>query len=373
MRKHGALVSRFHVVGTVVILAALIAVFMLWRSQGHGLKEARAARVATLAAGPRVEVVTVAQGPTERSISLLADVRPYYMATLYAKVSGYLKSVSVDKGDQVKEGQVLAEIESDETDQQYASALADLENKRRVAQRNHELLVRGNVAPQTSETSDTAVRMAAALVSQLAARRSYETLRAPFGGTITARYADPGALVQDAETSQTNALPVVTISDSSKLRIDVYVAQPEVPFVHLGDRVEVSDASLPARKVEATVSRTAGMLDPQTRTMLVEIDVDNRNDFLVPGSFAYVTLHAPITSYARIPAAGLLIRGSAQVAAVVDTEDHVHFRPVTVASTDGSAVDIAKGLAAGDRIAINVPDEVTDGAHIQPVITAAAR
>jgi RND family efflux transporter MFP subunit len=372
MRERRAKLGRFHVVGGAVIGAALVAVFMLWRSQGQGLEEARAARVASLDAGPRVQVVSVIQGPSQRTLTLLADVRPYSTATLYAKVSGYLKSINVDKGDQVKEGQVLAEIDSAETDEQYASAVADLENKRRVAGRNRELLTRGTVAPQTAETSDTSERMASALVSQLAARRSYETLRAPFGGTVTARYADPGALVQDAETSQTNALPVVTISDSSKLRVDVYVAQPDVPFIHIGDAVEVTDASLPDRKVKATVSRTAGMLDPQTRTLLVEIDVDNREGFLVPGSFAYVSLTAPVKSYPRIPVAGLIVRGDTQVAPVVDDGGHVHFRRVTPASTDGSVVDIADGLAIGDRVAINIPDELTDGARIQPIVAAAA-
>jgi RND family efflux transporter MFP subunit len=373
MRERRGKLSRFHVIGVAILGAALVAVFMLWRSQGQGLEQARAERAASLDAGPRVQVVSVVQGPTRRTLRLLADVRPYSTATLYAKVSGYLKTVKVDKGDQVKEGQVLAEIDSAETDEQYASAVADLENKRRVAGRNRELLARGTVAPQTAETSDTAERMAAALVSQLAARRSYETIRAPFGGTVTARYADPGALVQDAETSQTNALPIVTLSDASKLRVDVYVAQPDVPFIHVGDAVEVADASLPERKVQATVSRTAGMLDPQTRTLLVEIDVDNREGFLVPGSFAYVSLTAPIKSYPRIPVAGLFIRGGSQTAAVVDEGGHVHFRRVTASSTDGSIADIADGLTAGDRIAINIPDELTDGARIQPVVAAASR
>lgn len=373
MRERMGKVSRFHVIGVVLMAVAMVVVFLLWRSQGHGLEEARAARVATLEAGPRVQVVPVIQGPNQRTFSLLADVRPYLTATLYAKVSGYLKAVNVDKGDQVKEGQAVAEIDSTETDQQYASATADLDNKRRIAARNRELLARGTVAPQTAETTDTAERMAAALVSQLAARRSYETLRAPFTGTVTARFADPGALVQDAETSQTNALPVVTISDSSKLRVDVYVAQPDVPFVHIGDAVEVYDASHPDRKVTATVSRTAGMLDPQTRTLLVEIDVDNRDDFLVPGSFAYVSLHAPIKSYARIPVAGLLVRGGSQVAAVVDDRGYVHFQRVNVTSTNGDTVDIADGLAVGDRIAIDVPEELTDGARVQPVVATAAR
>jgi len=351
---------------------AAVAVFMLWRAQGTGLEEARAARVSSLADGPRVQVVAVTQGPSDRAITLLADVRPFATATLYAKVSGYLKSVKVDKGDEVKEGQVLAEIESTETDQAYQAAVADLENKRRVAGRNRELLNRGTVAPQTSETADTTERMASALVNSLAARRAYELLRAPFAGIVTARYADQGALVQNAENSQSSALPVVTISDNQKLRVSIYLAQADVPFVHIGDTVEVIDATVPDRQQTAKISRTAGMLDPVTRTLLVEVDVENGDGFLVPGSFAYVTLHAPVKSYPRIPVSGVVLRGGSQVVAVVGGDNKVQLHRVKIASTDGTVIDVADGLTIGDRIALNIPDEVTDGSLVQS-ITAQAR
>jgi membrane fusion protein, multidrug efflux system len=371
MRKKSG--SRFHLIGVAVVAVAAAAVFMLWRQQGTGLEEARAARVSAQEAGPRVQVIAVAQGPSERTFSLLADVRPYATATLYAKVSGYLRAIKVDKGDVVQEGQVLAEIDSAETDHQYQSAAADLENKRRLAQRNRELLARGTVAPQTAEQADTNERMASALVSQLAARRGYEVIRAPFAGTVTARFADPGALVQNAETSQTNALPLVTLSDNSKLRVGVYVAQADVPNVRVGDAVEVIDATNPDRERRAAVSRTAGMLDPTTRTLLVEIDVDNRDNFLVPGSFAYVRLHAPLKSYPRIPVSGIMVRGGQQQVAVISDDGRVQIRRIRIASTDGTIADVAEGLAAGERVATNVPDDVTDGSRVQPVVMTTAR
>lgn len=370
MRKRGLLSNRFHLVGIVIVAIAAVAVFLLWRAQGTGLEEARAARLSTLSAGPRVQVVSVTQGPSDRAITLLADVRPFATATLYSKVSGYLKSIQVDKGDEVKEGQVLAEIESAETDQAHQSAVADLENKRRLAARNRELLNRGTVAPQTAEQSDTNERMAAALVNSLAARRSYEILRAPFAGIVTARYADLGALVQNAETSQTNALPVVTISDNRKLRVSVYVTQADVPFVHIGDPVDVVDATVPDRKAQAKISRTSGMLDPATRTLLVEVDVENGDGFLVPGSFAYVVLHAPVKSYPRIPVNGLVARGGNQLVAIVGDDNQIHLRQVKVAATDGTVIDVGDGLKAGERIALNIPDDVTDGSRVQPVTNA---
>lgn len=356
-----------HFVGVGIVVAAGFGVFHLWRSQGSDLDQARAAQAQTLALGPRVQIVAASQGPKERSITLLADVRPFAAATLYGKISGYLKTVKVDKGDVVKAGQVIAEIDAAETDQQYQSAVADLENKRRVAGRSRELLQRGNVSTANAETAETNERMAQALVRQLETLRSYEVLRAPFAGIVTARYADPGALVQNAANSQTNSLPVVTISDISKLRVAVYVPQQDVPFVRIGDSAEVYDAANPDRRVQATISRTSGSLDPLTRTLLVEVDVENADYFLVPGSFAYVTLRAPVQSYVRIPISGLVIRGAEQYAAVLTADNRIQYRRVKVAMTEGNMINLADGLADGERIAINIPDEVTEGSRVQPI------
>jgi membrane fusion protein, multidrug efflux system len=359
-----------HFVGIGIVAVAGIGVFQLWRSQGSDLDQARSARAQTVALGPRVQVIAVSQGPKERAITLLADVRPFATATLYGKVSGYLKSVHVDKGDAVKAGQVIAEVESVETDHQYQAAVADLENKRRVAGRSRELLTRGNVAPQAAETAETNERVAQSVVKQLETMRSYEILRAPFAGIVTARYADPGALLQNAAASQSNSLPVVTISDISKLRVAVYVTQQDVPFVHLGDVAEVFDAANPDRRVKAKVSRTSGSLDPLTRTLLVEVDVDNADYFMVPGSFAYVTLRAPVRSYVQIPISGLVIRGAEQFVGILTGGSKIQFRRVKVANTEGNLINLADGLTVGDRIAINIPDEVTEGSRVQPIASS---
>ena len=134
--------------------------------------------------------------------------------------------------------------------------------KKRLAARDKDLLTRGNVAVQAAQQSDTNLRMAEQAVKNLAATKGYETIIAPFDGTVTARYADPGALVQSASTAQSSALPIVTLSDDSKLRITSYVEQRDVPFVHVGDPVDITDASDRSRSVTAKVSRTAGALDP---------------------------------------------------------------------------------------------------------------
>jgi membrane fusion protein (multidrug efflux system) len=174
-------------------------------------------------------------------------------------------------------------------------------------------------------------------------------------------------LMQNAASSQTNSLPVVTISDLSKLRVAVYAPQQEVPFIHIGDAAEVYDAANPDRRVSAKISRTSGSLDPLTRTLLVEIDVDNADYFLVPGSFAYARLKAPVKSYVRVPINALVYRGASQQVAVLSADNTLRFRAVKVASTEGNVIDIAEGLSAGEKIAINVPDDVTEGSRVQAV------
>jgi membrane fusion protein, multidrug efflux system len=358
---------RIYLGGVIVVVVAIFGVLHVRHSEDSGLASAREARATELAGGPRVEVATAKPGPHERTIRLLGDARPYLTTTLYGKVSGYLKSLAVDRGDPVKEGQVVAEIESAETDSQYLSAQADLANKQKLAQRNRELLAHGNASIQVAEQSDTDLRMADANVRQLGTLKSYETIRAPFDGTVTARFADPGALIQNATTNQSSSLPVLTISDNSRLRVGVYVEQSDVGDIHVGEVADVVDATNPDHKVTAKVTRTTGELDPKTRTLYTEIDVDNKTGMLVAGSFVYVTLHVPIKSYPEVPLASLVTRGDKSFVARVEDNGEIHFRPVSLGATDGRLVAITDGLVAGERVAINLPSSVTDGSRIQPI------
>jgi RND family efflux transporter MFP subunit len=204
-------------------------------------------------------------------------------------------------------------------------------------------------------------------VAQLDVMKSYEELRAPFDGTVTARFVDMGALVQSSVTNQTSNQPVMTIADMTRLRVDVYVEQRDVPYVHVGDMADVADGANADRKVRARIARTSDQLDPRTRTLFVELEVDNSEQFLVPGSFAYVTLHVPVASYPEVPVAALIVRGTNTFVADVGKDSLVHLKPVKVANTDGSVASLADGARSGDRVALNLPDEVTDGGKIRPV------
>lgn len=356
-----------YLIGFVVVAGAGLTGVRLWLSKDAQLVAAREAMAEGLAKGPAVQVATIAQGPKERLISLLGDTRPYQVATLYSKVGGYLKSIAVDRGDRVKAGDVVAEVESTELDRQYDAAVSDLENKRKNADRARELVSRGWTSVQAADLANTSFRMAQSNMEQLGIMKSYQILRAPFDGTVTARFVDVGAMVQSSVTNQTSNQPVMTIADMSRLRVDVYVEQKDVPYVHVGDLAEVTDGANPDRKVNARIARTSDQLDPRTRTLFTELDVDNTNGFLVPGSFAYVTLHVPVPSYPEVPVAGLVVRGTSTFIASVGADSMVRLQPVKVATTDGMRASLAEGAKVGERVALNLPDEVSDGSRVRPI------
>jgi membrane fusion protein (multidrug efflux system) len=356
-----------YLVGPLLVAGAAFGGLHLWQQKDAQLVASRAAMAEGVAQGPAVQIATIAQGPKERLISLLGDTRPYQSATLYGKVSGYIRSIPVDRGDHVKAGQIVAEVESAETDRQYDSAVSDLQNKRKNAERERDLVAHGWTSVQSSDQANTAFRMAEANVAQLDVMKSYEVLRAPFDGTVTARFVDMGALVQSSVTNQTSNQPVLTIADMSRLRVDVYVEQRDVPYVHVGDMADVTDGSNPDRKVRARIARSSDQLDPRSRTLFVELDVDNSEGFLVPGAFAYVILHVPVAAYPEIPVAALILRGTNTFIANVSSDNLVHLRPVKVATTDGLRASLAEGAQVGDRVALNLPDEVGDGSKVRPI------
>jgi RND family efflux transporter MFP subunit len=356
-----------YLTGVVVIGGAALGAWGMWYDKGAALSASREAMAKGVARGPVVQVVQVTQGPKERLIQLLGDTRPYQNATLYSKVSGYLTSIAVDRGDRVKAGDLLATVASVETDQQYEEALRDLENKKRNWARAQDLVAHGWTSHQAADQAETDFTMATAKVAQNATMKSYEQIRAPFDGVVTARFVDVGALVQNSTTNKTSNQPVVTIADESRLRVDVFVDQRDVPFVHVGDLAEVTDGANSDRKIQARIARTSHELDPRTRTLFVELDVDNADHFLVPGSFAYVTLHIPMESYPQVPVAGLIVRGTRTMIADLGSDQTVHLQTVKVANTDGINAALAQGAVVGQLVAINLPDEVGDGGRVQPV------
>ena len=357
-----------YLTGIALVIIAAAILFILMEKQRTYVRDEMKSRDAALKAGSKVRVVYAKRSPTQRTIILTGEARPYAAVTLYAKVSGYLKEIRVDKGDLVSAGDVLAVIESPEIDRQYEAALVSAKDARRDAIRSRELVTKDYISQQDADHAETAARVAEANAEALKTQRGYEILRAPFAGTVTARFADPGALVQSAINSQTTALPVVTLSQTDRLRIYVYLNQRDAVFVHVGDQAEVTDAAQPGTKLSASVSRISGELDQNTRTLLTELDIDNRERTILAGSFVQVSLVLKTAPSVEIPADALLMKGEKAFVALITPQNIVNFRTVMVLESDGKTVRLSSGLSEKERVALNPGFGILHGEKVQPVV-----
>jgi RND family efflux transporter MFP subunit len=355
------------IVSGAVLLASIALVIVLTAARRSSIAKESRSRVATVAAGPVVRLTGVSPGGGNRAITLTGESRPYLSVTLYSKVSGYLKEVRVDKGDHVTRGEILAIVESPETDEAAASALADAKNKRVIADRESQLVAKKFIAPEEAETAETEAVQAEAHASALSTIKGYELLRAPFDGVITARFADPGALLQNAQNAQTSSLPVVAIGTTDSLRVFVYVDQRDAADVKRGTPVTIEDPSRPGVQMTGTVSRYTGELDPQTRTLLAEVDVPNHKGALVPGSIVQVTLDVHGPPYLHVPAAAVFANGLKTFVDVVSPQNRVAVREIHVIENDGEIVHFTSdSVRAGDRVALDLGNSVPDGQLVQP-------
>jgi len=363
---------RLFISGIGLVVLALVLLLVLFENRRVYLMNETRDRLAAVKAGPEVRVMSAKRSSGERLVSLTGEARPYAAVTLYAKVSGYLKEIRVDKGDGVNVGQVLAIIESPELNRQYESAVVDAQDKRRDADREKVLVKKNLVSQQDADHAEAAAREAEANAEAFKIQKGYETLRAPFSGTVTARFADPGALVQNAANSQTTALPLVSLSRTDKLRVYIYLDQKDAAFVRVGDRAEISDSSRPEVKLAASITRMSGELDPKTRTLLAELDVDNKQGQLLAGSFLQVSLKLKTAPSIEIPAEALLMKEDKAFVAVISPGNKVNFHPVVAADSDGKTVRISSGLEEGQQLVLNPGFGITDGAQVQPVEAATA-
>jgi len=363
----GSGAQRLYFVVMVWLLAGIGGVGLLAARRSAASRAEVARRTQAQQAGARVLVATAAWSPPQRRLRLQGEVHPFASVTLYGKIAGYLREVRVDKGDRVQRGQVLATIVSPELDQQLLAARADAQNKRRQAKRMQALAAPGVVAAQDVEAASSSAEVAEAQAEALRTQDAYRSLRAPFAGTITARFADPGALIQNATSAQSGALPVVTVADTRRLRIYVYLDQASAPFVKVGDPADIRIPERPGWSRRATVARLAGTLAPRTRTMLAEIDADNADGAILPGSFVEVEIDVKVPSLVEVPAEAVVMRGGRAFASVVDQERRLRFRPVHLATDDGQVIRLLEGVAPGETVALNLGDSIEEGSLLQPV------
>ncbi len=354
------------VAGILVVVAAILAVLLLRLRRHHAEGIERASLERERSRGMRVTVIEVTTSAAERTVTLPGDVYGYNQTTLYAKVSGYVKEVRVERGQRVKKGDVLARIESPENEKDVVTARHDWAIARINAERAERLAPSGVVSLQDRDNAAAQAHVATSSLARAADVLSYTIVRAPFDGVISARYVDPGALVPAATSATQSALPIVDISDTDTLRVFVHVGQDVAPFVRTGDRVTIWQDELPTKRIPGAVTYVAGALDPRTRTMQVEIDIDNRPWGLLPGTFTHVELGLATPPLPRVPDDAVVVRDG-QTSVCLVNDGHAHYVPVDLGYNTGRDVRVLRGLVGGETIGLDVPVEVGEGDSVQPV------
>jgi membrane fusion protein (multidrug efflux system) len=354
------LVAASSIVAVVAAAAGSLALFTRERSAQARQEEALKKE---LEQGPTVRVARIAVAPADRVVSLPAEVRAELHATLYAKVSGYVKKVTVERGDKVRKNQELAELESPELDAQVASTRAELTFRKQQLSRVERLASSGRVSVQDREAAIEGVTVARASLARAEVQKGYQILRAPFDGTITARYADPGALLPAATGSTSSAQPLLEVAQLDRLRIRLHLGQDDAARVRVGDKVTLQLSS-EQPVFEARISRISQSLEPRTRTMLCEIDLAEPPPGLYPGAFVQtrLPLHGPPRPL--IPTDALVGQGGQLFAAIVE-DGKVHFQRLRLGMDDGANVEVLEGLRGGETVALNLGPEVQDGSRVR--------
>jgi len=364
------------IVGAIVLLGAVGAV--MWgvstrtRALGVVAQETREMAV------PAVAVVTPTRGAPQEEIVLPGTIQAFIDAPIYARTNGYLKRWHVDIGARVQAGQLLAEIDTPELDQQLLQARADLSTAQAnarlaqtTAERYRDLIQSDSVSRQdldnangNLEAREAAVESARANVKRLEQLQAFRRIEAPFAGVITARNTDIGALID----SGSNAKELFHVAAVNKLRVFVNVPQVYSRAARAGLSADLTLKEFPGRRFTGTLARTANAIEVASRTLLTEIDVDNPRNELLPGSYAEVHIKLPAaTTTLQLPVDALIFKGDGLQVATVDAQNRVALLTVTSGRDFGDMVEILSGLSGGERVISNPPDSLSPGDTVRVV------
>jgi membrane fusion protein (multidrug efflux system) len=317
------------------------------------------------ARGPHVLVTPINQTASNTTIDIPGSIHGYIETPVFAKVAGYMKNIRVDKGDRVQEGEVIAIIESPETDKQVADALANY-RLQVVTDRRFQYLVRNDViAQQEADTQRALMLQSKATYQQELVYQRYEIVRAEFDGIVTARYADPGTLIPQS-TAPSTGNPIVAMATLSPLRIYANVPQSTSAFVRDGDPATITVSEYPQRKFTGTITRHPEALDQNTRTMLVEVDLPNKDHSLLPGMYADVRINSGAAGGIVVPDDALIFRNNKIYLPTV-RKNRLHLSEITLGHDDGYRVEVSGDVHSGDLVAMNVGQSARDGEAVQPV------
>lgn len=391
------------VAGIAVVLAILLIVTIVLRIHRNRVLAAAANEAATTP--PKVYVIHPVR-PEEADLSLAANTQAIEDAVIYARSSGYLLKRYVDLGDKVKQGELMAEIQAPEIDQQLRQAQADLQQSIKTLEQEKANLEFARVTLERYQAADkegavakedvdqrltnyqTAQATVAAAEATVAANQAnvarnqqlteYERVTAPFDGTVVQRNVDIGSLITaGSPTNNTSVSPTNTsgaangifeVAQLGTLRVFVNVPQVFAPNVHQGLGAQVAVRGQLNRPVAATVTRTANALDPVTRTLLTEVDIPNSEHHLMPGMFVYVNFKiGPSGSRWRIPDTAMIFNALGTQVFIAGEGNKLHIQPVIVGRDFGNAIDIQSGIDGGEWLVKQPSVAMEEGEVIQPV------
>lgn len=352
----------------VLVVAVGLATRLLAVQELKSLSDAQAV--------PTVSVLHPTSAANGRTVALPGNVEAWSQAPVYARTSGYLKAWHVDIGTPVKAGQLLAEIDAPDVDQQVQAAMANLATAEAnlklaetTAARWQKLVAQEAVSRQAADEKmgDLAVKRATvnsvrADLDRLRTLQGFRRLVAPFDGVVTSRNTDVGALI--AAGNGTGG-PLFTVADIHKLRVYVRVPQSYSTDIGAGLKAQLSVPEYPGRTFEAAFLNTSGAVVASTGTMLVQLVIDNEDGALKPGAYAQVRFALPASATAvRIPASALLFRKEGMLIATVSGTGEVAIRPVTVTRDFGAEVEIATGLSPSEQVIDSPPEALVDGDRV---------
>jgi RND family efflux transporter MFP subunit len=357
------------IVIVLIVIGLVIGLVPRWLARHKLLTEMHTESVVT------VNVISPAASKPDLGTPLPAEVQAFVQASIHARASGYLKNWFVDIGDHVTNGQVLAEIDTPELDEQLAQVRAELDQTKAAldlakitAGRWTELLKTASVSEQETaeKTADYTLKQAnveaaRANVQRLEDLKKFDRVTAPFDGTVTARNTDIGQLI-----AADSGPELFRMAQTDPLRVYVRVPQPFIHAIAPGQKAELTFTELPGRIFTAEVMRTAGAVDPASRTLLVELQLPNPRDEILVGSYAQVRFNeAAVASVLTLSDNALIFRSQGMQVAVVGADNKVSLRSVKLGRDFGSTVEVLDGIQANNRIINNPSDSIEDGLTVQ--------
>jgi RND family efflux transporter MFP subunit len=382
-------VSRGSLLTIVVIVLVVTVVLAIFGIVNRKRASAELRRYTEATSAPPVSLAQPVFEKSSNEIVLPGNVQAYTLAPIYARTTGYVKAWYKDIGARVKKGELLAVIETPELDQQLAQAKADLATAQAnaalakvTADRYQGLIGQNAVSQQDTDNAvsalqarNTEVSSAEANVHRLEELQSFERIEAPFDGVITARNLDIGQLITSAGSTTTPGAGTVTgskevfdISAIQTLRVFINVPQVYAPDAKDGATATLTLPQYPGKIFRGRLVRSSDAVDPATRTLLAEVDVDNRSGSLLPGSYTEVHLTvSKAASALMVPVSALILEPDGLHVAVVDATNHAHIVRVTQGRDTGATMEILGGLEPGQAVIANPPDSLTDGELVRVV------